>query len=66
MDVSSVLLPSKVSTGIVIDPNKLILLQGIWKPTPYPGYVGDAAGGAASGVLPIFVGWSFDKYRGAQ
>jgi hypothetical protein len=64
--VSSALLPSKVSTGIVIDPNKSILLQGIWKPTPYPGYVGEAAGGVASGGLPIFVEWNFDKYRGAQ
>lgn len=66
MDVSSALLPSKISTGIVIDPNRSILLQGIWKPNPYPGYVGEAASGAVSGVLPIVVDWSFDRYRGAQ
>jgi len=51
-NVSSTLLPYRIG-GVMIDPNKSILLQNIGVKNPYPAYIGEAAGGATSGGLPI-------------
>ncbi|WP_313056408.1 DUF637 domain-containing protein, partial [Pseudomonas lopnurensis] len=49
---SSKLLPYRIG-GSMVDPNKPILLQNIGVLNPYPDYIGEAAGGAVSGGIPI-------------
>ncbi|CAM4074630.1 hypothetical protein [Ectopseudomonas alcaliphila] len=45
-------LPYRIGAS-VIDPNKALLLQNIGTVNPYPAYIGEAAGNAVSGGLPI-------------